>query len=303
MKPAPFEYFAPQTVPEALELLNQRAADAKVLSGGQSLMPMLNFRLVKPGALVDINGIDELAYIRQENSVLAPVLAPVLAIGAATRQSRVMASEEVSRACGLLSEALAFVGHPAIRNRGTIGGSIAHADPSAEQPLVAATLEAELVLQSVRGMRVLQADAFFLDHLTTALEPDELLTEVRFPVLNGRTGWSFQEVSRRRGDFAVVDAAAAVTLDERGICQQARVVVGGVSGAPMRLWRLEEALAGTELAPPLIAEAAELVKGEIDPQSDIHASAEYRRDVAAVLVRRALETARERAGVGVQEAG
>ena len=299
MKPAPFEYFAPQTVPEALELLNQRAADAKVLSGGQSLMPMLNFRLVKPGALVDINGIDELAYIRREDSVLAPVLA----IGAATRQSRVMASEEVSRACGLLSEALAFVGHPAIRNRGTIGGSIAHADPSGEQPLVAATLEAELVLQSVRGMRVLQADAFFLDHLTTALEPDELLTEVRFPVLNGRTGWSFQEVSRRRGDFAVVDAAAAVTLDERGICQQARVVVGGVSGAPMRLWRLEEALAGTELAPPLIAEAAELVKGEIDPQSDIHASAEYRRDVAAVLVRRALETARERAGVGVQEAG
>ena len=303
MKPAPFEYFAPQTVPEALDLLHERAVDAKILSGGQSLMPMLNFRLVKPGALVDINGIDELAYIRQENSVLAPVLAPVLAIGATTRQSRVMASEEVSRACGLLSEALAFVGHPAIRNRGTIGGSIAHADPSGEQPLVAATLEAELVLQSVRGMRVLQADEFFLDHLTTALEPDELLTEVRFPVLVGRTGWSFQEVSRRRGDFAVVDAAAAVTLDERGICQQARVVVGGVSGVPMRLWRLEEALAGTELAPPLIAEAAELVKGEIDPQSDIHASAEYRRDVAAVLVRRALETARERAGVGVQEAG
>ena len=299
MKPAPFEYFAPQTVPEALDLLHERAVDAKILSGGQSLMPMLNFRLVKPGALVDINGIDELAYIRRKDSALAPVLA----IGAATRQSRVMASEEVSRACGLLSEALAFVGHPAIRNRGTIGGSIAHADPSGEQPLVAATLEAELVLQSVRGMRVLQADAFFLDHLTTALEPDELLTEVRFPVLNGRTGWSFQEVSRRRGDFAVVDAAAAVTLDERGICQQARVVVGGVSGAPMRLWRLEEALAGTELAPPLIAEAAELVKGEIDPQSDIHASAEYRRDVAAVLVRRALETARERAGVGVQEAG
>ena len=299
MKPAPFEYFAPQTVPEALDLLHERAVDAKILSGGQSLMPMLNFRLVKPGALVDINGIDELAYIRQENSVLAPILA----IGAATRQSRVMASEEVSRACGLLSEALAFVGHPAIRNRGTIGGSIAHADPSGEQPLVAATLEAELVLQSVRGARVLQASDFFLDHLTTALEPDELLTEVRFPVLAGRTGWSFQEVSRRRGDFAVVDAAAAVTLDERGVCQQARVVVGGVSGVPMRLWRLEEALAGTELAPPLIAEAAELVKGEIDPQSDIHASAEYRRDVAAVLVRRALETARERAGVGVQEAG
>ena len=232
-----------------------------------------------------------------------PCWPPSLAIGAATRQSRVMASEEVSRACGLLSEALAFVGHPAIRNRGTIGGSLAHADPSGEQSLVAATLEAELVLQSVRGMRVLQADAFFLDHLTTALELDELLTEVRFPVLVGRTGWSFQEVSRRRGDFAVVDAAAAVTLDERGVCQQARVVVGGVSGVPMRLWRLEEALAGTELAPPLIAEAAELVKGEIDPQSDIHASAEYRRDVAAVLVRRALETARERAGVGVQEAG
>ena len=152
-------------------------------------------------------------------------------------------------------------------------------------------------MQSVRGARVLQADAFFLDHLTTALEPDELLTEVRFPVLDGSTGWSFQEVSRRRGDFAVVDAAAAVTLDERGICQQARVVVGGVSGAPMRLWRLEEALAGTELAPPLTAEAAEQVKGEIDPQSDIHASAEYRRDVAAVLVRRALETARARAGL------
>ena len=286
MKPAPFEYFAPQTVPEALDLLHQRAADAKVLSGGQSLMPMLNFRLVRPGALVDINGIGELAYIRQEG--------PFLAVGAGTRQSRVMASEEVSRSCALMSEALTFVSHPAIRNRGTIGGSIAHADPAAELAIVAAALEAELELQSVRGARALRAEDFFIDHLTTALEPDELLTEIRFPLPEPQTGWSFQEVSRRRGDFAVAAAAATVTLDERGICRKARVVVGGVSGIPLRMRGVEEALLDTDLAPALIAEAAELVKGEINPQADIHASAEYRRDVATILVRRALETAKER---------
>ena len=217
MKPAPFEYLAPTATSEAVGLLHQWGSDAKVLSGGQSLMPMLNFRLLKPAALVDINGIGGLAYIRQVDSSLS--------IGATTRQNHILASPDAASTCGLLTEALTYVAHPAIRNRGTIGGSIAHADPSAELAVVAATLEADLRLQSVRGERVLAAEDFFVDALTTALAPDELITEIRFPALPTRTGWNFQEVSRRRGDFAVVNAAATVSLDESGRCERVRVVV------------------------------------------------------------------------------
>ena len=287
MKPAPFEYFAPTSIAEALEFLRRWGSDAKVLSGGQSLMPMLGFRLLKPAALVDINPIGELAFIRRDDSGLT--------VGAGTRQSNVLASPEVASGCGLITEALAFVSHPAIRNRGTIGGSVAHADPSAELAVAAAATEAQMNLQNAQGVRTVSAEDFFIDALTTALEPDELLTEIRFPAPLGRTGWSFQEVSRRRGDFAVVNAAALVTLAEDGRCQQARVVVGGVSGVPLRLGSVEASLVNTTLAPGTLATTAEQIKDGLNPHSDVHASAEYRRDVAGVLVRRALETAFARA--------
>ena len=287
MKPAPFEYLAPTATSEAVDLLHQWGSDAKVLSGGQSLMPMLNFRLLKPTALVDINGIGDLAYIRQVDSSLS--------IGATTRQNHILASPDAASTCGLLTEALAYVAHPAIRNRGTIGGSIAHADPSAELAVVAATLEADLRLQNVRGERVLAAEDFFVDALTTTLAPDELITEIRFPALPTRTGWNFQEVSRRRGDFAVVNAAATVSLDDSGRCERVRVVVGGVSGTPLRLKMLEESLIGTYLTSSSLADAADQVRRSVNPQSDVHASSEYRRDVAAVLVKRALEAAAQRA--------
>ena len=288
MKPAPFEYFAPETLAEALDLLQQRAGDARVLAGGQSLVPLLNFRLARPAALVDINGLDHLAYIHRDDGNIA--------IGAGTRQRQVLASDEVSGMCPLLSEAASYIGHPAIRNRGTVGGSIAHADPAAELPVVATALDAELVVQSSRGERTLKSDEFFVTFLTTAIEPDEMLVEVRFPSLGPRTGWSFQEVSRRYGDLAVVAVAATVVLDERDRCQRVRVALGGVGRTPVRARAVEQALTNAEPTQAGLAEAAQLVKGEIEPAMDIHASAEYRGDVAAVLVRRALQRAVERAG-------
>lgn len=287
MKPAPFEYLAPQTLNEALALLQQRGSEAKVLAGGQSLMPLLNFRLLKPGALVDINGIGELAYIHRAGQTIA--------IGAGTRQSSLLTSEAVHRACPLLSEAAPFIGHPATRNRGTVGGSIVHADPAAELAIAAVALDAQIVLRSVRGERTVPATQFFVSYFTTALEADELLTEVRFPSLGPRTGCGFLEVTRVHGGFAVVAVAAVVTLNRRGQCEKASVALGGVGGIPVRAPAVEQAITNTEATTDVLRHAAELVKGEIEPESDVHASREYRRHLAAVLTRRALQVAVERA--------
>lgn len=285
MKPPPFEYFAPETVAEALDLLQQWDGDARVLAGGQSLLPLLNFRMVRPGALVDINEIGELVYLNCTDATIA--------IGAGTRQAQLLVSSEVSQMCPLLSEATSYLGHPAIRNRGTVGGSIAHGDPAAELAIVVAALGAEMVLSSNRGQRTLKSDEFFVTYLTTALEPDELLVEVRFPTLGPRTGWSFQEVSRRHGDFAVAAVAAVVTLDAGNRCQDVRVAVGGVGGTPIRIHAVENAMAQVEPTEASFAEAAQLVKGLIDPSTDIHASAEYRRDITETLTKRALHAAAE----------
>ena len=290
MKPPRFDYVAPETVDRALGVLDQLGADASVLAGGQSLMPLLSFRLVRPRVLVDVNGLDQLAYIRPVDRVIA--------IGAATRQQTVLASPEVRRACPLLSEAMGYIGHPAIRNRGTVGGSIAHADPAAELGVVAAALEAEMRVLSARGERTLGAGDFYVSYFSTALEPGELLVEVRFPTLSPGTGWSFLEVSRRHGDFAVVAVAALVTLDREGRCEKASVALGGVGGTPVRVRAVEEGLANTDLTEATLSEVAEMVPDAIEPESDIHASAEYRAHVAAVLVRRALTTAVGRARVG-----
>jgi len=289
MKPPPFEYFVPETIADALDLLGQWDGDARILAGGQSLLPLLNFRMIRPGALIDINGISQLSYLNYFDGTVA--------IGAGSRHAQVMASGEVKQACPLLNEALSYLGHPAIRNRGTIGGSIAHADPSAELVIVAAALNAELVLSSSFGQRTLRAEEFFVTYLTTALEWNEILTEVRFPALGPRTGWSFQEVNRRHGDFAVAAVAAAVTMDENNRCQNVRVAVGGVGATPVRAHSVEDAITNAEPTEALFAEVVQLVIGEIDPSDDIHASAEYRSGIAAVLTKRALRTAVERAAV------
>ncbi len=287
MKPPPFEYFVPETVEESLDLLERWDGDGKVLAGGQSLLPLLNFRMVRPGALIDINGLSQLSYLNQTNGTIS--------IGAGTRHADVLASNEVSQMCPLLSEALLYLGHPAIRNRGTLGGSIVHVDPSAELVIVSAALDAEMVLSNSQGHRTLRANEFFVTYLTTAMEDAELLMEVRFPTMGPRMGWSFQEVNRRHGDFGVAAVAAVLTLDANNRCKDVRVSVGGVGATAIRAYAVEEAINDFEPSEASFAEAAQLVKGEIDPSTDIHASAEYRSDITAALTKRALLTAAKRA--------
>ncbi|GIX48082.1 MAG: molybdopterin dehydrogenase [Candidatus Tectimicrobiota bacterium] len=287
MKPPRFDYYDPHSLDEALALLARYGPEAKVLAGGQSLMPLLNMRLVAPAALVDLNRLPDLAYVR--------VTPAGLALGALARQRQVERAEAVVQGWPLLAAALRYVGYPQIRTRGTVGGSLAHADPAAELPAVMLALEARLVLSSQRGRRTLPAAAFFLAPLTTALAPDELLCEVQLPPLPPRTGHSFQEVSRVWGAFALVGAAALVTLDDAGRCQQARLALTGVGPVPQRASAVEAALAGEPLDAERLRQAAALVEQDLNPESDVHASAAYRRHLARVLAQRTLQAAWRRA--------
>lgn len=290
MKPPRFDYFEPRTVEEALALLARHRDDAKVLAGGQSLVPMLNFRLVRPQALVDVNRLDELAYVRDRDGALA--------IGALTRQRQAERAPAVRARCPLLADALPFVGHAAIRNRGTVGGSLAHADPAAELPVVLAALDGTLVTRSSRGEREIPAREFFVSYLGTALEPDELLIEARFPGLPAGAGTAFLEVSRRHGDFALVSVAAAVALDDADRCAAAWLALGGVGPTPFAAQAEVGALVGRPLAEAGLAEVGAAVAARLEPDADLHASSAYRREVAAVLVRRALAAAGRRARGG-----
>ncbi len=285
MKPAPFQYTAPQSVSQTLFVLETYGSDAKVLAGGQSLVPLMNMRLVRPSVIVDLNRIDELAYIREGDRDVA--------IGALTRQRTAELSPLVRDRLPLLAEALQFVGHPQIRNRGTVGGSLAHADPSGELPAVAAILEATLIVRGSRGVRKLGPQDFFRTYLTTALAPDELLVEVRFPV-HDRWGSAFLEVARRHGDYALVGVAALVSmLGDR--CREARLCFTGVGPVPVRIHEAEAVMAGVRLTTKVMAEVARIVTDQLDPETDIHASAAYRREVAGVLAVRALRVATDRA--------
>jgi CO/xanthine dehydrogenase FAD-binding subunit len=287
MKPCAFQYFAPGTVREAVRLLTQH--EAKILAGGQSLVPIMNFRLARPEALIDINGIKELDYVREDGGELT--------IGALTRQRDVEISPLVRRKCPLLAEAILHVGHATIRNRGTIGGSLVHADPSAEIPLVVTALDGSLKAIGPEGEAMFKPRDFFVTYLTTALDPAQVLAEVRIPTLAGGTGWSFLELSRRAGDFAIV--AVAVTLRMNGsTCKEARIALGGVAPTPVRATQAEEALAGEKVAEKLIEQAAKLAIEATDAESDYHASADYRRDMTRVLVRRALQEALAKARGG-----
>lgn len=288
MKPPRFEYAAPRSVAEAVSLLQQHEGEAKILAGGQSLMPLLNMRLARPTLLVDVGKLTELDYIRESDGMLA--------IGAITTKRTVEDSALVHRGQPLLHDATLLIAHQQIRNRGTIGGSIAHADPAAEYPALTVALDAELRAVGPGGTRTIAAADFFVSYLTTALEPAEILTEVRFPMLPARTGWSCLEVARRHGDFAMTGVVATVTLDGRGACSAARLALFGVGPTPLRPHAAEQALLGTKPTEAVFGEVARKVDAAIEePLSDVHASAEYRRHLAQVLTRRALAEACARA--------
>ena len=287
MKPPRFDYRAPESLDEALDLLADSGPDARILAGGQSLVPVLNFRLARPGLLIDINRIAELAGIDDKGDRLV--------IGATTRQRAIEMSTVVARAVPLLREATRYVAHLPIRTRGTVGGSIANADPAAEDPAVAAALEATMVCRSRRGERRIAAAGFFVDVLTTALEPDEMLVAVEFPKIPDGAGAAFAEISRRDGDFALAGVAAQVVLVD-GRVRDARIAACGVGPAPLRFRDAEEVLLDSACEPEAIEDAADAVAASADPHDDVHASAAYRRQLAAAMARRALNDAHARAG-------
>ena len=282
MKPAAFEFRRATTVEEAVGQLEELGEDAKLLAGGQSLVPMMNFRLVRPSALVDVTGVDGLQYVEGEGEGLR--------IGALTphRWVELMEDPEVLEGFGVLKRAARWVGHYPIRTRGTFGGSIAHADPSAEWCMLAVLLDAEIIVLGPGGERVIPASEFFYGFFMTALEPTEMVVEVRFPEPAPHA--AIQEFARRAGDFAIVAAAVSVEVSE-GKSRSASVVLGGVADVPLRVEEAEKVLEGAELGPEAFEEAGREAAKAIDPASDIHGSAEYRRDLAAVLVKRALAEA------------
>jgi aerobic carbon-monoxide dehydrogenase medium subunit len=288
VKPPPFEYHAVSSVDEAVALLAEHGEEAKVLAGGQSLVPLLALRLARPAHLIDINGVDALTSLANGDG---------LNVGSLVRQRVAERSDRVAAANPLLVRALGLIGHTAIRNRGTIGGSIAHADPAAELPTVLVALDGEVEARSTRGVRSIPAADFFQGFLTTSLEPDELLTAVRFPAWAAGTGWSFQEFSRRSGDFAIAGVAAALRLDRNGMVADARIALSGVGPTPVRASKAEAALAGQQPSDATWAAAAEDATAGLDPPSDIHGSAAYRRHLAAAMTRRALREAHDRAEV------
>jgi len=287
MKLPPVDYEAPKTVSEAVELLAEHLDEASVLAGGQSLIPLLALRLAHPAVLIDINGVDELSGVSAADGWVS--------IGAMTREYVAEESGAVAAAVPLLAAALPLIGHEAIRSRGTVGGSLAHADPAAELPAVARALDAEFVVRGPSGERVVPAAEWFEGYLTTSRLPDELLVEVRFPAAGRGTGVSFQEVARRHGDFAMVGLAASVTLSD-GVISDARLAFAGVSDVPVRAVGAEDLLTGERPSAELFDEAARRAAGDIDPPADLHGSAEYRKKVAAALVRRGLREAVDNAG-------
>ena len=290
MKPAPFDYLAPTTVEETLAVLREHGEDAKVLAGGQSLVPMLNFRLARPAVLVDINRVQGLDGLDAHDGELR--------VGATVRQRALERSEAARERLPLVVEAVGLVGHPATRNRGTVAGSLAHADPSAELPAAMLACEATLVARGPGGERVLPAGEFFTDAFRTALAPDELLIEVRIPAHPAGAGGAFVELSRRTGDLPLCGVAALVALDDGGRCRRARVALCGVGRVPARAVEAERVLEGEVLGAESIAEAAERATDGLRPVGSVHGSAAYRRRIAAAMTRRALEMAARRSRDG-----
>jgi CO/xanthine dehydrogenase FAD-binding subunit len=287
MKPPRFQYAAPRLLDEALTLLDQYREDVKILAGGQSLVPLLNMRLAGPSYIVDINHISELQYIEPEDGYLA--------IGATVRQRQVERSALVQEQLPMLVEAVQHIGHMQIRNRGTVVGSIAHADPAAELPALLTCLNGEVLVQSANSERVIKAEEFFTGYLSTALEPGEMLTEVRFPWIPPQAGWAFMEFARRSGDYALVGAAAVLIPALDGRCMVAHIAYLGIAGSPVRARAVEDVLVGTTLDDATMDSAAEIARTVVsEDMSDVHATTEYRRVLTAELTRRVLKAAWER---------
>ncbi|MCB0036370.1 MAG: xanthine dehydrogenase family protein subunit M [Anaerolineales bacterium] len=288
MKPAPFEYVAPSSIAMALDELNQHGYGAKILAGGQSLIPVMNFRLAQPEYLIDLNNLAELDYLKQEGDVLR--------MGAMTRQRTIERAELIAQQAPLLHEAMPYIAHPQIRNRGTVGGSIAHADPAGELPMLAVALEGRFKLQSVEGTRWVTAADFFTDLFETEMAENEILTEIEIPIAKAKTGYAFTEMARRHGDYALCGVAAWVTLDAAEVCQAAKLVYLNAGPIPMQATAAAALLVGETPSAEVIAAAADKAsQDEVEPDGDIHATAAYKRHLARVLTKKVLATAFERA--------
>jgi carbon-monoxide dehydrogenase medium subunit len=285
MKPAPFEYLVPGSLAEAVAMLAEYGDDAKILAGGQSLVPVLNSRLGRYNYIIDINGLSELAFIRTEGDCLH--------IGALTRQRAIEASDIVARHAPLLTETTKYIAHLPIRTRGTIGGSISHADPAAEDPAAMLALDAEFDLVSAKGRRTIKARDFFLGPLQTALAPQELLSSIRVPLHTSEKTFAFEEVSRRRGDFAIVGIAAELSWETDRIAD-ARIAVCGLESGAIRIRAAERELNEIRPSEKAIAVAARVAADSVEPQEDLHASSDYRRHLVEVLTQRVLARATRR---------
>jgi carbon-monoxide dehydrogenase medium subunit len=289
MKPAPFDYVAPTTIQEVVALLQKHDGEAKLLAGGQSLVPLLNMRMARPELLIDLRHVQGLEYLREE--------ADGFAIGAMTTERAVEFSDAVKRRNPLLHAGVCLIGHPQIRNRGTIGGSISHADPSSELAAVSVAQDARMRVTGPAGVREIPASEFFVTYLTTALGSAEVLTEVRYPYMDPAVGWSIQEMARRHGDLALAGAVSLLEADASGRCARARVVLFGMAATPVRAHGAEERLVGSDLGDAVLDDAAGRCKDAIEePLSNQHASAEYRLHLTQVLAQRTLVEARSRLG-------
>jgi carbon-monoxide dehydrogenase medium subunit len=288
MKPAPFRYVAARSLEQALALKAEYGDDARFLAGGQSLMPALNFRLTQPAVLIDINPLTELAGVRKHEPGR-------LRIGALTRYRALERDPATARDLPLIEEALPHIAHPQIRNRGTLGGNLAHADPASEMPAIVVALGGRLRARSCRGERWIDASEFFAGALTTSLDVDEMLVEIELPAAKSRSGSCFMEVARRRGDFALVGAACTLQLDDDGRCMQARIGFCNAGDTPMLAGEAGQSLVGCRIGAAELHQAADLVQRAIDPRGSIHASARFQRHLAGVLTRRTIATAHQRA--------
>lgn len=280
MKPAPFEYFDPMKKEEVFKLLDKLGDDAKLLAGGQSLLPMINFRLARPEFLIDINKLDELDFITEESGYIS--------LGALTRESAIEDSELIKSKIPILSEAVKYIAFLPIRNKGTLGGSIAHADPSAELCLIMIALQAQIKIESSKDTRWVDAEDFFLTYLTTVLEPNELITEIRIPIPPAGTIHSFQSFSRRHGDFAIVSVAVMLEINDGGICESAKIALGSVNPTPFRATQAEDMLIGKKVDKKLIEAVANEAAEASDPDPDLHSSADYKREMTRNFTKKGL---------------
>lgn len=289
MKPAIFDYHQAKDFDHACELLSACGEDSKILAGGQSLIPMMNFRLARPKALIDISNIADRNQVTEE--------AGGIRVRATTVQRFVEKSRAVQARLPLLHDAIRHIAHLQIRNKGTIGGSIVNADPASELPAMCLALDAELEIKSQSGQRTIPAEEFFVTYMTTSLLPDEILTSILFSEPPKNSGWGFHEVARRSGDYALAGSAAVIALDAAGKCTHARLALFSVAATPVRAKHAEELLIGQVYSAELLKEAAQKIQDVVDPEGDVHVTADYRRSVAEVLTVRALEDAFRRANV------